>query len=78
MLKKPLYSVTSGELGTNVDNLEQKLVHILEIAEKLNAVVLIDEADVFMEKRTTDNIKRNAMVGVFLRLLERYNSISCF
>jgi hypothetical protein len=75
LLKRPLYSITSGELGTNIDKLEQKLVQILEIAEKWNAVVLVDEADVFMEKRSTDNIERNAMVGVFLRLLERYDGI---
>jgi hypothetical protein len=75
LMKRPLYSITSGELGTNVDMLEKKLVQILEIAEKWNAVVLIDEADVFMEKRTTDDIQRNAMVGVFLRLLERYDGV---
>jgi len=75
LMKHPLYSITSGELGTNVDMLEKKLVQILEIAEKWNAVVLIDEADVFMEKRTTEDIQRNAMVGVFLRLLERYDGV---
>ena len=75
LMKRPLYSITSGELGTNVDMLEKKLVQILEIAEKWNAVVLIDEADVFMEKRTTEDIQRNAMVGVFLRLLERYDGV---
>ena len=32
--------------------------------------VLIDEADIFLERRSDNDIVRNAMVGIFLRLLE--------
>ncbi|KAJ7757187.1 hypothetical protein DFH07DRAFT_958772 [Mycena maculata] len=39
------------------------------------AVLLIDEADVFLEKRTLTDIDRNALVSVFLRLLEYYQGI---
>jgi SpoVK/Ycf46/Vps4 family AAA+-type ATPase len=74
-LHKPLYSVTVGELGTTAVDLERKLNRILEVADSWKAVILIDEADVFMEKRNTQNIERNAMVGIFLRLLERYHGI---
>jgi hypothetical protein len=36
----------------------------------------LDEADVYLEKRTsTGNPKRNAMTGVFLRLLEYYKGV---
>jgi SpoVK/Ycf46/Vps4 family AAA+-type ATPase len=38
-------------------------------------VVLIDEADIFLEKRTTTQIDRNAVVGTFLRVLEYYNGV---
>lgn len=34
------------------------------------AVVLIDEADVFLEERSLQFLERNAMVAVFLRQLE--------
>ena len=74
-LHKPLYSITVGELGTEPHYLEKNLVRILEIADSWKAVILIDEADVFMEKRTTKDIIRNAMVGIFLRLLERFQGI---
>jgi hypothetical protein len=40
---------------------------ILEVGSIWNAIILIDEADIFMERRTEDNIARNAMVGIFLR-----------
>lgn len=38
-------------------------------------MVLLDEADIFLEKRTETDIKRNAMVGIFLRLLEYHNGV---
>ncbi|KAL2056574.1 hypothetical protein ABVK25_002968 [Lepraria finkii] len=47
MLKKPLYAVSVGELGTNMVDLESKLSQILDLAHKWHAVLLIDEADVF-------------------------------
>jgi len=70
LLKRPLYSVSVGELGTTVEKLEEKLREILEVAHLWNAVILLDEADIFLEKRSDNDIHRNAMVGIFLRLLE--------
>ncbi len=75
LLHKPLYSVTVGELGITPDVLEKKLQEILEIANGWDAVILIDEADIFMEKRAENDIVRNAMVSVFLRLLEHHQGI---
>jgi len=40
-----------------------------------DAVLLIDEADIFLERRTNNDIKRNAMVGIFLRLLEYHQGV---
>lgn len=72
LLHRPLYSITVGELGTTPETLEKKLTQILEMTKSWNAVILIDEADIFLEKRTENDIQRNAMVGIFLRLLERH------
>jgi DNA polymerase III delta prime subunit len=74
-LHKPLYSVSVGELGTSTIDLEERLREILEIASVWDAVVLIDEADIFLEKRTEEDIKRNALVGIFLRLLEYHQGV---
>jgi hypothetical protein len=74
-LHRPLYMVTVGELGTDVESLEENLRIILDTAANWNAVLLIDEADIFLEARTDLDIERNAMVGVFLRLLEYYEGI---
>ncbi|GFZ47211.1 hypothetical protein JCM24511_04954 [Saitozyma sp. JCM 24511] len=53
--------------GTTVTALEKKLSDVLELATSWKAVLLIDEADIFLEKRSQSNIERNALVGVFLR-----------
>ena len=73
-LHRPLYMVSVGELGTSVSELDTTLRNILQIAASWNAVLLIDEVDIFLEKRDLD-IERNALVGVFLRLLEYYSGI---
>ncbi|RIA83802.1 P-loop containing nucleoside triphosphate hydrolase protein [Glomus cerebriforme] len=74
-LHRPLYAVNVGELGTSVVDLERKLSEILEVASIWNAVILIDEADIFLERRSENDIQRNALVGVFLRLLEYHQGI---
>jgi SpoVK/Ycf46/Vps4 family AAA+-type ATPase len=40
-----------------------------------NAILLLDEADVFLEQRSPDNLTRNGLVSVFLRKLEYYEGI---
>jgi len=75
MLKTPLYSISVGELGMDIEALEKKLKEILEVSSSWNAVILLDEADVFLEKRTENDIVRNAMIGVFLRILEYHQGV---
>ncbi|RIA96185.1 P-loop containing nucleoside triphosphate hydrolase protein [Glomus cerebriforme] len=74
-LHRPLYAVSVGELGTSAVDLENKLSEILEVASIWNAVILIDEADIFLERRSEHDIHRNALVSVFLRLLEYHQGI---
>jgi len=72
---RPLYAVSSGELGTDAYDLEEKLSSILDIAATWRCVLLLDEADVFLEKRNMHDLQRNALVSIFLRLLEYYSGI---
>jgi hypothetical protein len=74
-LHRPLYSVSVGELGTTPEAMEDKLRSILDLAYQWNAVLLLDEADIFMEARDTTNVQRNAMVSIFLRQLEYYSGV---
>ena len=69
-VRKPLYVVGAGDLGTDAHILDNQLTRIFDLAATWEAIVLIDEADVFLEERSFHDISRNAMVAVFLRQLE--------
>ncbi|KAL2622198.1 hypothetical protein R1flu_002403 [Riccia fluitans] len=74
-LERPLWSLSVSELGTTASTLEATLVKVLDIAASWRAVLLLDEADVYLESRRTSDVFRNAMTGVFLRLLEYYRGV---
>jgi hypothetical protein len=74
IIGRPLYRVHSGQLGLNVSAMETALRDVLTRAQRWGAVMLIDEADVYI-KRRCDDITMNAVVGVFLRVLEYFNGL---
>jgi SpoVK/Ycf46/Vps4 family AAA+-type ATPase len=73
--KPSLYAVSSGTLGHEAAQIHTNLSTILKLANHWKAVLLLDEADVFLAQRTITDIKRNAIVSVFLRELEYYQGI---
>lgn len=66
---RPLYTVQCSQLGLDPADVEKNLGVILTRANRWNAILLLDEADVYIRRRGTD-IHQNAIVGVFLRTLE--------
>ncbi|KAK2774687.1 ATPase [Colletotrichum kahawae] len=75
LAEKPLYRVTCGDIGTDPEKVEKYLDSVLFIGSIWEAVVLLDESDVFLEERQKMDLKRNALVSVFLRVLEYYKGI---
>lgn len=61
--KRPLYVIGSGELGNTTSQIEGRLSIALKLAAKWHAIVLIDEADVFLEQRTATDLERNSLVS---------------
>jgi len=58
--------MTAGDIGTDPNEVEKNLEETFERATRWDAVLLIDEADVFMERRTTSDLVRNSLVaGMF-------------
>lgn len=74
-MRKPLYSMSAGELGLTAEEVEQNLSRVLQLSKKWSAVLLLDECDVFLEKRSSSDLHRNKLVSVFLRLLEYYQGV---
>ncbi|KAK6544314.1 hypothetical protein TWF694_001014 [Orbilia ellipsospora] len=73
--KSPLYTISAGDLGADPAEMEKALSKILRLCTIWNAVLLLDEADVFLEERSLHDLGRNALVSIFLRMLEYYSGI---
>jgi len=73
----PLMVVSAADLGYELEKMETTLQKVLQICQTWDAVLLIDEAEVYLEERSPGNIKQNAIVSVFLRLLE-YHQLLIF
>ena len=76
-LRVPLFMMSAGDLGLEPSSIESSLNTILEMVSKWSAVLLLDEADVFLEARSSNHgdLERNKMVSIFLRVLEYYEGI---
>ena len=61
--KKPLYTVSCGDLGVDAPAAEPALTDILDLATHWKAVLLIDEADIFLEQRSPSDLQRNGLVS---------------
>ncbi|CAK1364315.1 unnamed protein product [Cercospora beticola] len=73
---RPLVVVSVAEVGTDAADAEARLSDIFSDAARWEAILLMDEADVFLEARErTENPNRNALVSVLLRCLEYYEGI---
>ncbi|KAK3370368.1 hypothetical protein B0H63DRAFT_315213 [Podospora didyma] len=75
LAEMPLYSVTCGDIGTSPEAVEKYLNSVLHLGKKWNCVLLLDEADVFLEERSLSDLERNSLVSVFLRTLEYYDGV---
>jgi hypothetical protein len=71
---KPLYRVHSGQLGITASSVEANLSDILRRAVRWDAILLLDEADVYIRCRDND-LQHNAIVAEFLRTLEYFNGL---
>lgn len=73
-LKSPLYRVSVQDLGSDVSTLERRLQRATDRCSRWNAVLLLDEADVFLEERSLDSLQRNELVSSKSRLPQRPHS----
>jgi hypothetical protein len=69
---RPLVTVSVAEIGVEATETERNLTNVFADAARWGAVLLMDEADVFIEVRNLGDLKRNALVSVLLRCLEYY------
>ncbi|TAQ90526.1 hypothetical protein B7494_g1089 [Chlorociboria aeruginascens] len=75
LLGRPLLALTCSDLGTTAESVSEQLDNYLMLGELWDAVVLLDEADIYFEERAPSDVKRNSLVTVFLRALEYYRGL---
>lgn len=77
LTRRPLLSLTSGDISTSMSSwhVEQNLHYFLTLGERYGALVLLDEADVYLEERRVRDLRRNGLVSIFLRALEYYRGV---
>ncbi|KAH6640120.1 hypothetical protein F5144DRAFT_86373 [Chaetomium tenue] len=73
--RRPLFAITSGDLGSTPDAVESSLTEIFHLANVWDCILLLDEADVFLEEREKSDLKRNAVVSG--KLLVPFVDILC-
>ncbi len=73
--RRPLFYLQAEDLGINAATLGANIKKVFEMATEWDAVILLDEADVFMAERHPQDIARNELVSIFLRELEYYRGI---
>lgn len=73
-IQKPLYVVQCSQLGLDIKTVEGNLNKVLRRAQRWGSILLIDEADVYIHERGND-MEQNAIIGVFLRVLEYYRGV---
>lgn len=74
-MKRPLLSITCADIGVNPPDVEKNLRRWFSIARLWDAVLLIDEADIYFESRENQDLERNNLVASFLRVIEYYDGI---
>lgn len=61
--KKPLIPLSVGNLVAVDDSIEDRLTEAFENAGRLGAILLLDEADVVLEARSFEDVRRNGIVS---------------
>lgn len=74
-MKVPLYIMAAGDLGLDPRSVEAKLQDVMQMCSRWGAILLLDEADIFLEERSLHELERNKLVSIFLRILEYYEGI---
>ncbi|CAI7656677.1 unnamed protein product [Penicillium crustosum] len=72
---RPLLNITAADLGHEPVPLERNLLRFFRNARHWNAIVLLDEADVYLETRSAQDLRRNSIVSIFLRALDYFQGI---
>lgn len=62
-MRRPLLPLTCGDMGITASDVQININKYFELGERWGAVILMDEADVYLEQRAPDQLERNSLVS---------------
>jgi hypothetical protein len=62
-IKRPLLPLTCGDMGITASEVQVNINKYFELGERWGAVILMDEADIYLEQRAPDQLERNSLVS---------------
>jgi hypothetical protein len=65
-MKRPLLPLTCGDMGITASDVQENITKYFELGERWGAVILMDEADIYLEQRAPDQLERNSLVSGIL------------
>ncbi|OAA41806.1 ATPase, AAA-type, core [Metarhizium rileyi] len=73
--ERPLFTIHSGHMGMNLEEIEAYLDSVLQLANKWDCVLLVNEADAFLGARDEGDFRNAAVMSVFLRFITQASGI---
>ena len=61
--QRPLLAITPGDIGTSPYDVERELNKFFRLGEQWGTILLLDEADVYLESRNNRDLVRNSLVS---------------
>lgn len=58
-----MFPITCGDLGVDANTVEERLEEYFRLTSQWRCVLLLDEANVFIARRSEDQLKQNALVS---------------
>lgn len=74
-VQRPLLSLSCSDIGVDSGKVEKNLLRFFKMAKLWGALLLLDEADVYLEQRNARDLERYCLVAAFLRCLEYYQGV---
>ncbi|KAH7235561.1 P-loop containing nucleoside triphosphate hydrolase protein [Fusarium tricinctum] len=74
--RRPLYRLTSSDIDTSPREVEYNLNQAFYLGGVWDAIMLLDECDVYLETGRQTDFSRNAIVSIILHVLDYHQGIS--
>jgi len=70
--QKAIYRLTMADIGTTAPDLEKAFKDAVNLTRTWNCIILIEDADVLVEKRSFQNMEGNAVVATIIKLIDEF------